>query len=251
MTVHVVLIHGGGASGAWWDRLVPYLRHDALAVDLPGRAGKPFDPMTFTVDEGVQSIVADVRAAGIDRDDLVLVAHSSGGLFTPGVAAALAPHVKHIVLSAASVPPEGGLGLEAMQPKHRARVEQAIEAAQRDGWVLQTPPPPDDVEAMRGTYGGRPLDDDLVAFVTDPSRWIQDSMHVYFQPVSWASITPVPVTYIKQLQDRAVPLELQETMIARLPNPTTVVEFDTGHAPAVTDPELLADLVDSIADSLP
>jgi pimeloyl-ACP methyl ester carboxylesterase len=48
-----------------------------------------------------------------------------------------------------------------------------------------------------------------------------------------------------------VPLDLQETMIARLPNPTTVVEFDTGHAPAVTDPELLADLVDSIADSLP
>jgi pimeloyl-ACP methyl ester carboxylesterase len=250
VTVHFVLLHGGGASSGFWDRLLPYLAHDALAIDLPGRAGKPFDPMTFSVDEGVASIVADVRAAGLARDghDVVLVAHSSGGLFTPGTAAALAPHVKHIVLSAASVPPEGGLGLDAMQSRHRVRVEQAMEAARRDGWVLQTPPPPDDVEAVRGTYGGKPLDDELVAFVVDPRRWVQDSMNIYYQPVSWAPVADVPVTYVKQLQDRAVPLELQETMIARLPVPPRVVEFDTGHAPAITDPELFARLLDEIAE---
>ena len=59
-----VLIHGGGASGAFWDRLVPRLTRPALAVDLPGRGGKPTDPMTFTVDEGVRSVLADVDARG-------------------------------------------------------------------------------------------------------------------------------------------------------------------------------------------
>jgi pimeloyl-ACP methyl ester carboxylesterase len=243
-SVTFLLLHGGGASSGFWDRLLPHLDRPALAVDLPGRARKPFDPMTFTVDEGVQSVLADVRAAGIG--DCVIVAHSSGGLFVPGIAAALAPRVKHIVLSAASVPPEGGLGLDAMKPSHRARLTAGMDAARRDGWVLRTPPPPDDVEQVRNTYGGKPLDDDLVAFVTDPSRWVQDSMNVYYQPVSWASVAGVPVTYLRQLQDRAVPPELQTEMASRIPN-AQVVEIDTGHAPAITDPELFARVLNQVS----
>ena len=84
-----VLIHGGGSSSAFWDLLVPLLDAPALAIDLPGRAGKPADPMTLTVDECVASIADDVDDA--ELGDVVLVAHSSGGLFVPGVAAALAP----------------------------------------------------------------------------------------------------------------------------------------------------------------
>ena len=31
-------------------------------------------------------------------------------------------------------------------------------------------------------------------------------MNFYFQPVSWATVGPVPVTYVKNLRDRAVHL---------------------------------------------
>ncbi|HEY8218448.1 MAG TPA: alpha/beta fold hydrolase, partial [Acidimicrobiia bacterium] len=88
-----VLIHGGAMSGAYWDLLLPHLRHPALAVDLPGRAGKPADLMALTVDDCVRSVVADVDAARLG--DVILVAHSSGGLFTPGVAASLGQRVRH------------------------------------------------------------------------------------------------------------------------------------------------------------
>jgi pimeloyl-ACP methyl ester carboxylesterase len=216
----------------------------ALAVDLPGRNGKPFDPMTFTVDEGVASVVADVDAVVLDA--VVLVAHSSGGLFVPGVAAALVPRVRHIVLSAASVPPEGGVGLDCMKPSHRERTVAAVEAARRDGWVLTTPGPPDDIEAMREAYGER-LDDETLAFVTDPARAVKDSMTFYFQPVSWAAVDDIPVTYVKNLRDRPVPVALQDEMIARLPNPVEVVELDCGHVPAVTQPEVFAKILEEIA----
>jgi pimeloyl-ACP methyl ester carboxylesterase len=245
VTVTFVLLHGGGTSGGFWDRLLPHLEHPAFAVDLPGRAGKPFDPMTFTVEEGVQSAVADIKGAGVDGD-LVVVAHSSGGLFAPGIVAALAPRVRHIVLSAASVPPDGGLGLEAMKPSHRERLTAGMDAARRDGWKLQTPPPPDDVEAVRKTYGGPPLSDELVGFVTDPTRWVQDSMNFYYQPVHWSAVGDVPITYLRQLQDRAVPPDLQSEMAGRLAN-ARVVEVDTGHAPAITDPELFAGILHDVA----
>ncbi len=247
--VTFVFVHGGGASSGFWDRLLPHLRHPALAIDLPGRAGKPFDPMTFTIGDGVASIVADVRAHGVPDDGIVLVAHSSGGLFVPGVTAALAPSVRHIVCSAASVPPEGGLGLDAMKPSHRRRLEAGMDAARRDGWTLRTPPAPDDVEQVRATYGGPPLSDELVAFVVDPARWVQDSMNFYYQPVCWSEIGTVPVTYLRQLQDRAVPVSLQDEMVSRLPQ-ARIVDIDTGHAPAITEPEMLAGLLDTIADEV-
>jgi pimeloyl-ACP methyl ester carboxylesterase len=239
-------------SGAYWDRLVPYLRHPAIAVDLPGRAGKPSDPMTLTVDECVGSVVGDVEAAAArgETADVILVGHSSGGLFVPGVAEALAPRVRHIVLSAGTVPPARGNALDAMKASHRDRVVAAMDAATRDGWVLTTPGPesPDKVRA----YGGDDLDDDLVTFMTDPVRCVKDSMNFYFQPVSWVPVADVPVTFVKHLRDRPSPPALQDENIARLRDMVRhvrVVEIDSGHIPAVTHPELFAEILDSVASS--
>lgn len=246
--VTFVLVHGGAMSAAYWDRLLPHLRHPAVAVDLPGRAGKPADPMTLTVDECVQSAVRDVDDAGID--DAILVSHSSGGLFVPGIASALAPRVRHIVLSAAMVVPEGGTGLDAMKTSHRDRVIAAMDAAQRDGWVLTTPGP-EPAEKVRGAYGGDDLDDELISFITDPVRCVKDSMNFYFQPVSWATVADVPITYVKHLRDRPSPPALQDENIERLRAVhragVDVVEIDSGHIPAVTHPEEFARILDDIA----
>ena len=81
--VTYVLIHGGGSTARFWDRLLPYLDQPALAVDLPGRNGKPADFGTLTVDDEVASVIADVDAAEL-ADPIVVVAHSSGGLVVPG-----------------------------------------------------------------------------------------------------------------------------------------------------------------------
>jgi pimeloyl-ACP methyl ester carboxylesterase len=246
----LVLLHGGAMTGAYWDLLVAELRHPALALDMPGRAGKPADPMELTVDECVASLAADVEAAGVD--DVVLVSHSSGGLFTPGLAAALRPRVRHIVFDAASVPPDGGLGLESMKASHRERVIEAMEAARRDGWVLQTPGP-ESPDKVRVAYGGDDLTDEQVEFVNDPSRCVRDSMNIYFQPVSWDGVGDVPLTYIKHLRDRPTPLALQEELIGRLRamgRDPAIVELDCGHIPAVTNPGQLAELLDSIAEGV-
>ena len=240
-----VLVHGGGSTSRFWDRLVPFLDGPVLAVDLPGRGDKPADLATLTVDDEVASVVADIEAARLE-DPIVLVAHSSGGLVVPGAVARLGARVAHIVLNAALVPPEGGCGLDCMKPNHRDGLVLAAEQARIDGTTIILPGPPADPEAFRQTYGGDPLDDETLAYVVDPVRSVPDTVHHYFQPISWAAAADVPLTYVLNERDRPIPPATQEEMITRLPRQPAVVRFDSGHVPAVTSPELFADVLRSI-----
>ena len=239
-----VLVHGGGTTARFWDRLLPHIDGPALAVDLPGRNGKPADLATITVDDEVASVVTDIEAASIDTP-IVLVAHSSGGLVVPGVVAALGERIRHVVLSAALIPPEGGTGLDCMQPRHAEGLRVAAEAARQDGTAI-TFPAPTDPESMRATFGGDPLDDDTLAYVFDPVRSVDDTVNHYFQPVRWSTAADIPVTYLLNERDRPIPAALQEQMLTRLPGPAQQIRLDGGHIPAVTDAESFAQLLRTV-----
>jgi pimeloyl-ACP methyl ester carboxylesterase len=236
-----VLLHGGGTTHRFWDRLAPLLGDSALAVDLPGRGERPHDLGSLTVDDEVSSVVADIRRAGLEPP-IVVVAHSSGGLVVPGIVAELQGAVSHIVLNAASVPPEGGTGLDCMQPRHREGILHAYESLRASGKPMLTPGPPSDPEAFRNTYGVRLSDEDL-AFVVDPVRCVVDTMSHYFQPIDWGPAVGTPVTYIVNLLDRPVPEPLQREMIGNLPQPPRVVDLESGHVPAVVMPDKFSAIV--------
>ena len=107
----LVLVHGGLHAGDCWDPTVAEINHldtelKVLAVDLPGRRGKPGDLITARVDEWVDSVVSDIDNAGID--DLVIVGHSLAGLTVPGVVTKLgSARVREMILATAQVPANG------------------------------------------------------------------------------------------------------------------------------------------------
>jgi pimeloyl-ACP methyl ester carboxylesterase len=146
--------------------------------------------------------------------------------------------------------PEGGCGLDAMQPRYAAMNRRNMDRARAEGRVFTTYGPPPDPEALRNAYGV-PLTDEQVAFMAAPERNPQDAVNFYSQPVFWSAARDVPVTVVRQLRDPITPIELQDEMIARLPNPALVqvVRLDTGHIPAVTDVDAFAAIVDAAVAS--
>jgi len=245
----LVLIHGGSTSGRYWDRLRPLLAPRHLAPDLPGRGERPADLMTLTVTDCVDSLLADIQAADLEPA-LVLMAHSSGGLVIPGLTRALGARVRHVVYSSASIPPEGGNGLDCMKPRHAEGCRKALEAARAAGRTITTlDGPAPSREQARTQYGGDPLSDALVDYVLAPERRCPDSFNVYFEALTWShAARDLPSTYIRNLRDRAVPLALQDTMIARAPGPLETRDFDGGHVPSITEPERVAQLLNALAE---
>jgi pimeloyl-ACP methyl ester carboxylesterase len=106
----LLLIHGSGASGAFWGPVVPALaeRHHLIRVDLPGCGQSPPAP-SYAVPEQAARVAAMLDGLGVR--DVVAVGHSSGGY----VATALAEQRPDVVRSLALV--STGPSLDALLPE--------------------------------------------------------------------------------------------------------------------------------------
>lgn len=223
-------IHGAHHRGAHFDLLAGELRargHAAVAPDLP------------TTDPGAGAAAyaaAVVSALDGGGDDLVLVAHSMGGLIAPVVAGLRA--VRRIVFLAALVPRPGRSFDEvaaADRSVYASHVHQTSALARPDGSA--------EIPFARACE----------VFYHDCGFERQRWAHALLRPQHWKpSQEPsplerrpdVPATFVVCAADRLVnPEWLRAT--AGTWN-ADVVEIAGGHCPFVSRPAALADLLVSI-----
>jgi pimeloyl-ACP methyl ester carboxylesterase len=114
----MVLVHGGGLGKECWDRLLPFLDGDVLAVDLPGRGDNPADLAEVGIAEFVDSVVDDIESR--DLHDVVLVGHSLAGLTIPGVAGRVPDRIRALVFISCTVPREGQSTYDTLDPEIQA-----------------------------------------------------------------------------------------------------------------------------------
>jgi pimeloyl-ACP methyl ester carboxylesterase len=232
----LVLVHGGAHAADCWDltideihRLAPELT--VLAVDLPGRRGKPGDLWTLTIADWVDSVVADIDEAGLN--EVVIVGHSMAGLSVPGVVAKLgASRVREMILSAACIPPEGA----AMVDVVAGPIALIARRSAKKGGPYEVPPIAPRFMFLNGVPRARRR------FMA--GRLYPESSQLPVEKVSRRGMPgDVPRTWILTLRDRSHPVKEQLASIEAIGGVQQVIEVDTCHGLMVSEPERLAEIL--------
>jgi pimeloyl-ACP methyl ester carboxylesterase len=239
VTSGVVLVHGG-LHGAWcWDRLRPLLVWPSLAVELPGRGIRPARLPDLRLADLVDTIVSDAGDSGFDQ--IVLVAHSMGGLSAPAAAARLGERVQHLVLVSCVVPEEGASGIQGPAKIFEAWLRRKLtrEFEKPDG-RLELP----DWLARRMFCSDLSKDD----AAEHMARLCPEAPRILLEPVSRARLMPsLPRTYVQLTKDKAIPPRSQEAMARNIG--ATIVPLSAGHSAMVSQPAALAAVINGICTS--
>ena len=232
----LVLVHGGGLAADSWKltineiyRLAPDLT--VLAVDLPGRRGKPGDPFTVTIADFVDSVVGDIEDAGLC--EIILAGHSLAGLTVPAAATKLgSSRIREMILATAFVPPEGKSVVDTLT----GPLAPTARRNARKGGLSETP-----AWGARFTY--------LNGVPRARRRFMVGKLHpesarVLAEKVSRRDMPDeIPRTWILTLRDRALSTKSQRTSIEAIGGVQTLIPIDTCHCLMVSEPEWLAEIL--------
>ena len=276
-----VLVHGAWHGASTYNKVIPELAaagHAAVALDLPGHGldaqfpasylTRPLDPAAFATEVSPVAGVtveqcADAVIAAIDRlhaggwSNVVLVAHSLGGVTLTRVAERAPEKLKSMVYLTAFMLDAGQSSVDAAAYPESAsaavlpllKADPAQAAALRIDFRSSDPTY---LAACKAAFYG-----DL----TDAQFLAAANLLTPDEPVALAA-TPVAKTrakwgsvkrhYIRCSQDRAIPPALQqrfiETADAFSPENKTVVHtLNTSHSPFYSAPKDLAVMLAQIA----
>lgn len=226
-----LLVHGAGMGATCWDRLVPLLADEVLAVDLPGRGKRSgHDLRTVTLDDCAAAIIDDLHDA--DLHDITVVAHSFAGVSVPRVLAQLAGRIRHVVFLSAVVPADGTRVIDGIDPGVREAVEQSI-----DGGLYKQDPAA--VPAM--------LCNDMTE---EQTQWtlaqlVDDAAALLSEPVDLSGLSAdVPRTYIRLSRDTCYTPDLQAGSAALVGGDT--LYLDSGHMAMISIPDTLAKVLNQV-----
>ncbi|GAC1415748.1 MAG: alpha/beta fold hydrolase [Actinomycetota bacterium] len=224
-----LLVHGAYHSGAHWDLVARELRakgHSTIAPDLPIS-----DP-ELGAGAYAQTLAKAAREA--EADDVVVVAHSMGGLSAP-LAASMIPSVRGLVYLCAMVPTPG-LSFNAASAKIAdlwGSDPQVPPRANEDGSASSHP-----AHACEMYYhdcGWQRMQ--WACSLLRPQQW-----HVVQEVTPIQSLPEVPATFIVAANDRVVSPAAQR-VIAREQLNARVIEIATGHSPMIAKPEETAGIL--------
>ena len=236
----LILIHGAWA-GAWvWDDLLAPLRQAGFRphpVELPGNGHGPHGDLDAGLEDYEQTVLALLHTL---PGPVGLVAHSGGGVTATRVAERVPERIAGVAFVAGMMLPSG-VGFAELTAAVKADEPAAAGIVPHLLWnpagsASRVPP-----EAARRIFFQdlpEPRARRAAARLTPQPEKARAAVPVW----SAERFGRVPRLYVEALRDRSVVPAAQRRMQALVPG-ARVVSLDTGHAPQVSAPAALAELL--------
>jgi pimeloyl-ACP methyl ester carboxylesterase len=274
-----VFVHGGFVDGSIWQPVIPLLEargHVARALDLPGSGAsaklpvafgkRSLDPAAFATEPSPNHVTQDERTRAVvslveevarqTGGPVVLAGQSLGGLTVTAVAEAIPDQLCAIVYISAFLQSPGTPAIALMQhasmtgalmPSLFLADPQAVGACRID-------PRSDNVEyraRMRNALGGDVSEATFSSALANAHCDEPVGVMLIPAPSTAERFGRVPRHYVRCLEDRAIPIQGQDFMIAAadsaLGSQTHTHSLACSHFPFYSQPGALAEILSAIA----
>lgn len=233
---HYILIHGAWEESRAWNDVSPILKkngHTVTAIDLPGHGGNKLDVSQVTMANYIKTVVDAINQ--LDHK-VILVGHSMTGAVISQVAEHIPDKIERLIYVAAFLLKAGGSVLEAMQSDRDGKFFPEVIFSE-DQTYARVP------EQTLRNIGFHDVEEKVIQRVL-PLMAEQQATEPFMAKVlvSDENFGSVPKTYIRTSIDKVTSPALQDTMIANW-DVETVFDLESGHFPAFSVPEKLAELM--------
>lgn len=229
-----VIVHGAWSAGWAWKKMRPLMRGRGHEIFTPTQTGLGERVHLAASQVGLSTHVEDIAAVleFEDLSDVVLVAHSYGGMVATMVADRMPARIRRLIYLDAFVPRDGESVVALVGPEAAATMR-AGAAAAGAGWQVPANPLPADT----------PPED--VAWIT-PRRKMQP-VRCFEEPARLTgAVERLPRSYV--YCRKAGPGDVFRQFARRAQaEGWPYRELDSGHNPHLNMPDTLADLLEVLA----
>lgn len=241
---HYILVHGAWEESRIWDDVSPRLQqhgHTVTAVDMPGHGANQQPLSSVTMTGYVQAVISAIEK--LDQP-VVVVGHSMAGAVISQVAEQIPEKIERLIYVAAFLLKNGGSVLQAMQSDNEGQLLPKLVFS--DDQTYATVP-----EQVLRHVGFHDVKESVIQRVL-PLMGEKQSTEPFMAKVTVTDehFGAVPKTYIRTSIDKVTSPTLQDTMIANW-KVDTVLHLESGHFPAFSVPEQLAELMLHSASTVP
>ena len=231
----VLLIHGGEHAGWSWSHMRVHLDCPSIAIDLPGRDGGSA-VSNLSVRDYVDAAVRLVEES--EWQQVIVVAHSLGGVTACGLAHTLPQKVRHLIFVASVIPEKGERFMDLAPGPLRPLFEWGYRRAVARHGVYKFP----DVVAryLFCNDFDRAETRDLIG------RLCAEPPGIVLERAEFSAPAGIPRTYIRPRHDHALNRRTQKRMI-RLLGDVDVIDIDAGHNVMMSRPIEIATVANAIA----
>jgi len=233
---HFILIHGAWEESRMWDDVSPILQqngHSVTAIDLPGH-GKNMQTDSPVTMAAYREAVIDVIKP-LDHQ-VILVGHSMNGALISLVAEQIPKKIERLIFVTAFLLKDGGSVLEAMQSDPEGGALPEVVFSEDQAFVTLPEP------ALRRIGFHDVQERAMQRFLPLMAEWQTTEPFMAKVVLSEKYFGSVPKTYIRTSIDKMVSPALQDTMTANW-EVESVLNLESGHFPAFSVPEKLAELM--------
>lgn len=246
-----VLVHGSWVGGYAWKYVAPLLREQGHTVYTPTLTGLGERVHLGGPDVDLDTHINDVVSVlnYEDLEDVILVGHSYGGMVITGVLDRVPERLRHVVYLDAEVPRDGDTNFDFWPEADAAATEESVRET-GDGWKV--------------FFGSAAeIDAFFGAWIPDAERrrWVAAKMASNAQPIntlrqpirlSNPAANSVSRTFIRLPVDGEVWADIYDPIVERVRDDPlwNVIELPSNHMAPIANPELVADALLGILDSL-